>query len=269
MPYKIEGSSSEQSRIIVLNESDWSVDATTVVSGNYSVEFSVSGTKTILSRSESGETHGYSGVTPTSFEDSPTSFGLQLKTQQYSAGYAANVIWTWDEANSRIQQFMAYGGISIGEMFVSIPKAWLNGKKIKVDWQGSYYYKWDSHITIMDGKYDRTSTSDFPHIASTWFATKGAGELYNTSNIDGSFAREIVDTGVLDLSSSTQDDVTLFIRMNDSHNTYDGNLWVYNIQITDASDNVLTSVETAGAISMVDDGSWDYGTYGNWNAFYS
>ena len=189
-------------------------------------------------------------------------FDLQLKVQQINASYSTGVVWSWDSGNSRIQQHMNTGAISFGMMFVTFPTSFLDGKKVKADWQGQFGWDWGAYLTIMDGAYTASSTVDFPQVAGTWYATKGAGELYNyyTGSVF-SFAREVRDTGVLDLSSSQESNVTIFLRVGDYHNTYEGDLWVYDLQITDASDSVIYSVKKNGTVSMTDDGNWDYGTY--------
>ena len=108
----------------------------------------------------------------------PETFGLQVKVQQVNGSYSTGVVWTWDSGNSRIQQHMNTGSISYGMMFVSVPTSYLDGKKVKVDWQGQFGWDWGSYLTIMDGQYSGSSTDDFPQVAGTWYAEKGAGELY-------------------------------------------------------------------------------------------
>jgi len=69
MPYKISGTKSETARIIILKESDWNIESETVVSGSGAYEISelASGNKTVVARSNEGETLGYGDVTPTYF----------------------------------------------------------------------------------------------------------------------------------------------------------------------------------------------------------
>ena len=64
MPYKISGSKSETARIIIIKESDWSIESNTVVSGSgvYEIDSLVSGTKTVAARSIDGYTLGYGSV---------------------------------------------------------------------------------------------------------------------------------------------------------------------------------------------------------------
>lgn len=64
MPYKISGSKSETARIIVLKESDWSIESNTVISGSgdYEIEDLESGNKLTFARSEDGWIEGFGNV---------------------------------------------------------------------------------------------------------------------------------------------------------------------------------------------------------------
>jgi len=66
MPYKISGTKNETARIIILKESDWSIESNTVVSGSgdYEVDGLESGYKLIVYKSNEGELLGYGNVTP-------------------------------------------------------------------------------------------------------------------------------------------------------------------------------------------------------------
>jgi hypothetical protein len=62
--YNISGHVDEDCKIILINESDWSVEKTQdVTAGNYSVS-TAQGTKLVLARKPDGECAGFSGVTP-------------------------------------------------------------------------------------------------------------------------------------------------------------------------------------------------------------
>jgi hypothetical protein len=64
--FKVKGTRSETSRIIVFDESDWSIEVNTVVSGSgaYEVETTDTGDRTIIARASDGEIVGYGGITP-------------------------------------------------------------------------------------------------------------------------------------------------------------------------------------------------------------
>ena len=69
MPYKISGTKSETARIMILKESDWSIESNTVVSGSgaYEVLSLIDGTKMVVAESNEGEVLGYGSVTPISY----------------------------------------------------------------------------------------------------------------------------------------------------------------------------------------------------------
>jgi len=64
MSYRIAGFKSETARIIVLNESDWSIEHNTIISGsdNYEADSLVSGTKTVIAVKSDGYMMGYGNV---------------------------------------------------------------------------------------------------------------------------------------------------------------------------------------------------------------
>ena len=68
MSYKISGTLNESARILVLKESDWSIESNVEKSaGDYEIENLVSGTKTVVAIDDSGEVVGYGNVSPVSY----------------------------------------------------------------------------------------------------------------------------------------------------------------------------------------------------------
>lgn len=65
MAYKIAGTISETSRVIVIKESDWSIESETVISGSgdYKVTGLASGSKLVFGRAAGGEVVGFGDVT--------------------------------------------------------------------------------------------------------------------------------------------------------------------------------------------------------------
>lgn len=65
MPYKISGLKTETLRVIVINESDWTVANNTVISGSgpYNVT-TTSGLKTVVGLFDTGEVITYGNVMP-------------------------------------------------------------------------------------------------------------------------------------------------------------------------------------------------------------
>jgi len=70
MPYKISGTLSDAARIIVVKESDWSVESNTTKSaGSYEATGLVSGAKLVVGRKSDGETSSYGNITATAYGD--------------------------------------------------------------------------------------------------------------------------------------------------------------------------------------------------------
>ena len=68
MPYKISGTLSEACRIIVIEESGWTIESNTnESSGSYEIDSLVSGTKQIVARKSDGEASVYGNITPVSY----------------------------------------------------------------------------------------------------------------------------------------------------------------------------------------------------------
>jgi len=63
MPYKISGSISEDAKIIIVNQSDWSVETTSDESvGEYEISTLIGGTKAVIARKSDGCSLGYGNV---------------------------------------------------------------------------------------------------------------------------------------------------------------------------------------------------------------
>ena len=83
MPYKISGTLSDAARIIVIKESDWSIESNTNESvGAYEVDSLVTGAKLVAARKSDGETFVFGGVTP--IEYTPPERGVFAGGSTYS-----------------------------------------------------------------------------------------------------------------------------------------------------------------------------------------
>ena len=87
MPYKISGTKSETSRILILKESDWSIESNTIVSGSgvYEIDELESGNKIVVSRTNDGEMIGFGAVSSVYYEppgpkilDNPNPYGTSV-----------------------------------------------------------------------------------------------------------------------------------------------------------------------------------------------
>ena len=118
MPYKISGTTSETARVIIIKESDWSIESNTVISGSgaYEVEDLEEGKKMVFARANNGGFKGFGNVSSifyellgstiwawglnnvgqlglgdTSQRDEPTQIGSDTTWSQFSAGQGFTV----------------------------------------------------------------------------------------------------------------------------------------------------------------------------------
>lgn len=72
MPYKISGNAAQQTRVLVLEESDYSLVGNTLATGAYEIgSLATSNTKLVLGRNDDGEVANYRGVTPIYYDNTP------------------------------------------------------------------------------------------------------------------------------------------------------------------------------------------------------
>lgn len=105
--YKVSGTISEDSRVLVINESNWTVESNTEESvGSYEVTTS-GGYKTVLSRQSDGATLGFGSVTPIAIYT--TNSGTPESTTGTDDGYIGNVGSMFFNNN---QSTVVFGNIS-------------------------------------------------------------------------------------------------------------------------------------------------------------
>ena len=198
------------------------------------------------------------------YASSDDKFAFQLREHKFYSAYNPDVTFSEPSAGV-IRCNSTAASLGRGYVFVSLPRAWLDGKKIALTWEtSSNYANYPFYAKVYDGAYDRSSNTDFPDGAN--FLIKGAGLLHTIEDLTGTNASHTVTTVVLDLSAGTEDYVTIIIYL---HDGWDGNWGWYqisNLQILDASNNVLWSYDSAGDVVMEVTGTYgDYGLYGNGN----
>lgn len=63
MAYKISGNANQSTRIIIINEGDWSIESNTVESGDYEIEVT-DGSKIVVGRLPDGQSIGFGSISP-------------------------------------------------------------------------------------------------------------------------------------------------------------------------------------------------------------
>ena len=84
MASKIEGNAPASTRVIILDENDWSIESNTVESGDYSIGDLNNNSKTVIGRATSGEVISYGNVTPINIPTIETYFDV---VHNYDDGY--------------------------------------------------------------------------------------------------------------------------------------------------------------------------------------
>lgn len=146
-----------------------------------------------------------------------------------------------------------------GHVFIVVQRAYLNGKKVQVDWRsptGSNYKT--TRMRILDGSYARATASDFPDGSD--MPSKGNGVLTTPFDHTGNFSQVTETTGVLDLTGGSEGDVTVFLSqgMSAAYDTW-LDLYIYSFKILDSDDSELIEF-VLDPVTMEVTGT--YGDYG-------
>ncbi|KKN63869.1 hypothetical protein LCGC14_0497470 [marine sediment metagenome] len=140
---------------------------------------------------------------------------LQFSLREHKIYAAYNPAFTFSKATGTIlRQTSPNSSLGHGYFFVVLPRAWLQGKYIRWNWQGyASYSSTTFNVLIYDGAYDRTSDVDFPSGAA--ILTKGNGLLQTLDTNSGTFGAETKDVQV-DVSGGSEDNCTLFFQLSDA-----------------------------------------------------
>lgn len=137
MPYKISGSNSEESRIIVVDESDWSIEANEVTSaGNYEILDLSSGQKLVASRKADGETIAY-GAVPSVYYEPLVDPNAGIVWNSRSS--AADNVWTgvcWSPELSLFCAVAQSGSAATRVMTSSDGISWSTATAPELAWKG-------------------------------------------------------------------------------------------------------------------------------------
>ena len=183
MSYKISGDVERDCTMYILNTTNSGIDKVEEVSaGSYEVTGLTIPIAHVLAVPSDGAYHSsiYRDVETIGDITWPEDFGMQLKERKYHSSYQADV-----DCSGSLYLYSNVGGMASYGAFVSVPLDNLNGNKIYFD--GRFHTNRAGtgvfgYLEVLDGKYDRNSTSDFPEsLGDPVYATKGAGVLYSKS----------------------------------------------------------------------------------------
>ncbi|MBD3248539.1 hypothetical protein GF336_00660 [Candidatus Woesearchaeota archaeon] len=189
---------------------------------------------------------------------SSDSFQVQLKEQKSSGSYNPQVSFSKPDSDS-LRVSSTNSGIGRGIFFQSFDKDDIDGQTVKLTWEtwatlGTMYF----NAIVMDGAYDRSSSSDFP---SPGWTTKGNGTLQIIESLQGTNSEHTVSLE-LNLENSTEDNVTIMLYMSDSWIGYQGSYTVHSLGLY--GDGVLDNkADLDGTLNMESTGGVDdYGVLG-------
>ena len=152
---------------------------------------------------------------------------VQLREYKWYSSYNPDVSFIQDTDALKIES--ATSALGRGLVLIVVNRTWLNGKYIRLYWQGIHVTEEDfqARLEIWDGAYECSSSSDFPG-GGAW-ATKGAGRLYSYASPWSPFT-ETVDVQP-DLSSGTEDYCTIFIFVHDQSSSLFCRFLIYFLEI--------------------------------------
>jgi hypothetical protein len=138
---------------------------------------------------------------------------FSLREHDRVSGAAPNFVFSKPDATTlRIYSNNASRGR--GYAFYPVSRTWLNGKYLRFSWSGTVGPTTSVKVVIYDGKYDRSSDTDFPEHAD--FVTKGTGLLQTLITKTANFATETQDI-LINLAAGIEDLCTIFFFVDDTN----------------------------------------------------
>jgi len=209
MPYKISGDLSDVARIIVIKESDWSIELNTLVTDDtYEIDPVVGGKKMVMARKSDGEVLAYGNIEPSYYEEEPEGGTVDVSV---SAGADDGYIWDGScypsEDRFAFGELYGYDRANCWMKFnnITIPQgATITEATVTVVCKGEYPFN-DSIVTATIYANDEnnavapTSVSEYNTLSTTsasvvWVtsATWDAGQEFSTPDIK-SLVQEVVN----------------------------------------------------------------------------
>jgi len=188
-------------------------------------------------------------------------FTLYLRERDRYSSF--NPVVTFSKSGSEELQIQSTSGsLGDGVAFAVFDRSYLDGKKIRIEWDGSSGFSEAYRCCVSDGEFRRDIDADWAEGSDGNFHhTKGNGELAIIDQVSGSSFDHDVTSATLDLSGGTEDKATLFVFLNDGHSAGSCTIHLQALQVLDAvTEAVLKEAELSGDVVMEKTGS--YGDYG-------
>ncbi|MDY0013892.1 MAG: hypothetical protein RBS40_13485 [Rhodocyclaceae bacterium] len=183
---------------------------------------------------------------------------LQLR-QHYISGGSSSYS-SADNTNFYIQA--ANLGSEI-DAFLVLPASYLHGKKVRytrtLGGSSGSKQKW-IWCEVMDGAYDRASATHWPSGAPR--ANLGNGRLALIEETYAYVNTSTITSAALDLSGASGAEVTLFWRIYGQYTARTWSISVTSVEILDAADNVVATLDIDGYTAEGTTSGQNYGTMG-------
>jgi hypothetical protein len=208
----------------------------------------------------------YYGNPSASRADDPQNIDLwQLREHQTMSTYYPNIAFTKTDSTTIRIDSNTGGANSLGEgdIFIIVPRDWLNGKKVQINWNGYFSYaqaREIANVVVLNTELNRKQS-----LATNWIDaiyTNVKLVSYTSSGSSGWTGWQTTTSGTISISSFSNKYVTLVIRCADAWAGHTVMLDVNWIKILDSNNNVLKTYDFTNSVVMEVTGTYeDYGLY--------
>jgi len=199
--------------------------------------------------------------------DDPQDIDLwQLREHQTVSGYYPNFIFTkTDSTTIRIDSYTGgSGSLGEGDIFIIVPRDWLNGKKVQINWNGYFstaLARKIANVVVLDTELNRKQSLAINWVDSIYTSTELVSYTSSSSS-SGWTGWQTTTSGTISISSFSNKYVTLMIRCADAWTGQTVMLDVNWIKILDANNNVIKTYDFTNSVVMEVTGTYeDYGLY--------
>lgn len=189
--------------------------------------------------------------------------GFMVGIREHKIYAAWNPNWVYTKATSSILRGTTNDpALGRSHFVVNVSRAWIQGKYVRITWQGNYDAgagSWGTRVVIYDGSYNVGSDVDFP--SGSGPLIKGNGLLQTGLTKSGSFGMQTNEFQV-DVSGGSEDMVSIMVYSNDSWNTFEGWYQVEALEINTGAGGAGTLYREKFDAAIVMERTGTTGDYG-------
>lgn len=187
---------------------------------------------------------------------------IRFSLREHKLYAALNPVITFSKPSGSVVKvdstLLSYGR---GYAFITVPRAWLDGKYLRFLWKGSAT---DGHavefkVLIYDGSYDRSSDTDFP--SGSEILSKGNGLLQTVVDPPSTFDWTTADV-LIDVSGGSETNCTIFFQLTDAWGDWAVYMEIDWFEINSASGGSGNLYDEQFTDSVTMEVTGTYGDYG-------